>query len=293
MLLTAAHNERADIEHTIRSVLSQTVLPIKWVIASDNSTDGTDELVQRYACEYDWICFLRISREPGTSFASKVIALQKGEELLRGIPYRYIGVADGDVAFEPFYFQRLMERFDANPRLGIAGGFVHDLIDGTFLNRPGNTSQSVSHAGQLVRRECFESFGGYAVLKYGGEDWHALISAQMKGWLGEAFPDLKIFHYRPTGTKNNHLRHVFRQGRMDYSLGSYFPFEILKCATRIPASPFFVGGVARLVGFCWSSIIREERPVTKEFIKFLREGQKRRVRELITGAKNSRNAAQV
>jgi glycosyltransferase involved in cell wall biosynthesis len=283
VLLTAAHNEEADIGRTIESIICQNVRPTQWVIVSDNSTDRTDQIVQEFANQHTWIRFLRVSREPGRSFASKVIALREGEKLVEGISYDYLGIVDGDVTFEGDYFHRLIERFRENPRLGIAGGFVYDLLDGHFQNRPGNSSRSVAHAGQLVRRECYEAIGGYAVLRYGGEDWHALISAQIKGWSTEAFPELKIFHYRPTGTKGNRLDHIFRQGRMDYSFGSYFPFEVFKCLARIRSRPLLIGALTRLLGFSWAALIQEERPVTKEFISFLRKEQKDRLRNLGRG----------
>jgi len=55
VLITPARNEAYLIENTIRSVISQTVLPARWVIVSDGSTDGTDEIVRRYSIEYSWI----------------------------------------------------------------------------------------------------------------------------------------------------------------------------------------------------------------------------------------------
>ena len=55
MLVTPARNEAAFIERTIQSVIAQTVRPLRWVIVSDGSTDGTDEIVARYAANRDWI----------------------------------------------------------------------------------------------------------------------------------------------------------------------------------------------------------------------------------------------
>ena len=49
VLITPARNEAAFIEQTIESVVAQTARPAKWVIVSDGSTDGTDEIVGRYA----------------------------------------------------------------------------------------------------------------------------------------------------------------------------------------------------------------------------------------------------
>src|SRR5690349_16810447 len=55
VLITPARNEAAFIELTLKSMTAQTVKPLKWVIVSDGSTDGTDEIVNRYAAANDWI----------------------------------------------------------------------------------------------------------------------------------------------------------------------------------------------------------------------------------------------
>ena len=60
VLVTPARNEAALIEQTIRSVINQTVLPMKWVIVSDGSTDGTDEIVKKYESEFKWIKLFNI-----------------------------------------------------------------------------------------------------------------------------------------------------------------------------------------------------------------------------------------
>ena len=60
VLITPARNEEAYIEKTIQSVISQTVLPEKWVIVSDGSTDRTDEIVKQYIVENTWIELLRM-----------------------------------------------------------------------------------------------------------------------------------------------------------------------------------------------------------------------------------------
>jgi len=280
VLMTSAYNEEMNIDKTIESVLSQTLLPSRWVIVSDGSVDRTDEIVQKYAKEHDFIRFLRMTRSPGHSFGSKVKALNAGGRLLEGAAFEFIGNLDADVSIGPAYFANLISRFEEHSRLGLAGGFVCEENGGEFQSRTSNRTYSVAHAAQIVRRECYDSIGGYAVLEYGGEDWHAQTCAKMKGWEVEAFPDLKIYHHRHTGEADNLLRHKFRQGRMDYSFGSDSLFEILKCLERLPEKPFFSGSIVRLAGFLWSAILRETRPVSDEFVAFLRSEQKTKIQAL-------------
>jgi poly-beta-1,6-N-acetyl-D-glucosamine synthase len=276
-LMTAAYNEAAHIEGTIQSVLAQTVRPQRWVIVSDGSTDETDEIVGRYAQQHDFIRFMRMSRPPGHSFRTKVVALQAGQKHLFEVPFGFIGNLDADITIGPTYFADLIEHFFQNPKLGLAGGFVCEEVHGEFKGRTANRTHSVAHAAQLARRECYEAIGGYQVLEYGGEDWHAQVSANLKGWETEAFPDLPIYHQRHTGAGTNLFRSSFRLGKLDHSFGSDPLFEVIKCALRVPSRPVVLGGALRFLGFAWSSLRREKRPVSQEFMSFLRSQQKARV----------------
>lgn len=277
VLLTAAYNEEAYIEKTIQSVLAQTLLPSRWVIVSDNSTDETDHIVSRYAAKYDFIKFLRVSKKAGHNFGAKVIALQRGAELLGGADYKFIGNLDADLAVENSYFKNLVSYFLTHPGLGICSGFVYEDHGQGFCSRPFNDARNVPHAAQLMRRECYEAIQGYSVLKYGGEDWYAQICARMHGWQVESIPQLKIFHFRHTGGKSVPLRNSFRLGKMDYSFGSNPVFASMKSLRRIKERPYMVSALARLAGFFSCYVSREKREVPKEFVVFLRNEQTSRM----------------
>jgi hypothetical protein len=278
VLLTAAYNEESFLGRTIDSVVSQTVLPAKWVIVSDGSTDRTDEIVHRFSARYDYIRLLRVERSHLRGVVSKVNALNRGFEELRGLEHDFVGNLDADVVLPPSYFELLMARFRSNATLGISGGVIWEQRGGEFRSRVANRNTSVAHAAQLVRRECYEEIGGYRPLKYGGEDWCAEISARMKGWRVEAIPALHVMHYRPTGTAEHMLLHCFRQGKMDFSVGSHPAFEMLKCVRRVREHPIGICALARFAGFCWSYAVHEPRLVSPEFVRFLRREQKNRLR---------------
>jgi len=55
VIVSPARNEEAFIEKTIESVAKQTVLPLKWVIVNDGSTDDTGNIVRRFLGKYPWI----------------------------------------------------------------------------------------------------------------------------------------------------------------------------------------------------------------------------------------------
>ncbi len=74
VLVTPARNEAAFIGKTIASVIAQTARPVKWVIVSDDSTDGTDEIVRRFAAKHDWIELVTGPASMKRNFAGKVAA---------------------------------------------------------------------------------------------------------------------------------------------------------------------------------------------------------------------------
>lgn len=277
VLMTAAHNEEQNIAKTLQSVISQTVLPERWVIVSDNSNDRTDEIIERYAQQHSFIRFLRVQRLAGRSFRSKVLALHQGAPLLEGAAYDYIGNVDADLSLPANYFESLISKFQEDSDLGICGGFVYEENHGRFESRKINETRNVPHAAQLVRRQCYEQIGGYAVLDFGGEDWYAQTQARMKGWEVESFPELHIFHHRHTGEGSQKFANCVRLGHLDYSFGSDPFFEVLKCIKRIGERPYLFAAGLRLGAFFWDTIRKKPRPVTKDFIAFLRNEQKLRM----------------
>jgi glycosyltransferase involved in cell wall biosynthesis len=279
-LLSSAYNEELLIDKTIQAVISQTIRPVCWVIISDGSVDSTDDIIKKYCGQYSFIRYFRLEQNHTHGIVSKANALAFAYKSLQNIEYNYIGNLDADVTFQPDYFESLLQKFELNPSLGIGGGLIYERSGPDFKSRISNRITSVAHAAQLVRRECYESINGYAALEYGGEDWYAEISARMRGWTARSFEDLRVMHHRPTGGGNGLVNHRFREGKMDYSLGSDPVFEFLKCLRRIPENPFFFGAVLRFLGFLWCCVRGEKRLVSPDIARFLRAEQKGRIKEL-------------
>jgi glycosyltransferase involved in cell wall biosynthesis len=273
-LITATWNEEKYIRHTIDAVLNQTILPSAWVIVSDGSTDGTDEIVKEAALRHDFIVYVRKERNQAQlGFASKVFAIRKGLQHLEGVDYSFLGHLDSDVSFAPQYYESVLSRFAENPKLGLAGGFIHELTGTGFRSRPSNSLRSAAGAIQLFRRKCYEEIGGLVPLSIGGEDWHAEIKARMKGWEVAAFPELKVLHHKQSIAARGILRENSRQGLLDYSFGTHPFFEIVKCVRRMKEKPFVLGALVRMSRFLWAYCRLEKRPVSDELVTYLRREQ--------------------
>lgn len=281
VLITAAKNEEAFIENTIRAVLRQSILPLKWIIVSDGSTDCTDEIVRQYETDYDFIQLLKVTSNEGRDFASKVYAVNIGYSLIKNLSYDFIGILDADITFEVDYYKKLLKEFDVNPRLGLAGGQIFDLYDGK-MHKGINSDNSVGNAIQFFRRECFDKLGGLTPIANGGEDGVAEISVRMHGWEVKSISHLPVLHHRRTGTAVlNILNFKFRQGAVEYCLGYHPFFQAMKCIFRFREKPYVIGSIFRFAGFWWTTLKQEERPVNIDFVRYVRKEQMERITNIL------------
>jgi glycosyltransferase involved in cell wall biosynthesis len=278
VLITPARNEAEFIEETIQAMVAQTVRPVRWVIVSDGSTDGTDEIVNRYTASHDWIELVRLSDHRERSFSGKVSAFNAGYARLQGVDYDVIGNLDADITFDETYLEFLLSKFRDNPTLGVAGT---PFREGTQQYDYRFTSiEHVSGACQLFRRECYEQIGGYRPSKTGGIDLIAVISARMKGWQTRTFPEKSCLHHRSMGTaKQSELMVAYRGGKGDYMLGTHPLWELVRTPYQMTRRPLILGGCLRLIGFSWALITRTEKAVAADFVKFRRMEQMRRLRD--------------
>ncbi len=274
VLITAAYNEGDYIGATIETVLAQSVIPRKWVIVSDGSTDNTDTIIQHFAKEHQFIEHVRIEKPvTSPSFASKVRAIHKGYASLEDTSYRFVGILDADITFGSDYYERILRRFNEDARLGIAGGFIYERQGNFFGSRPSNSRKSVAGAIQLFRRECYEIIGGHMPLSHGGEDWMCEILARKNGWAVTAFPDIVAYHHKPGESKRGIFKDAIRQGKMDYTVGSHPLFELAKCIRRLRERPYFLRALFQFIGFAWSGLRGDRIEVSTEIVDYLRREQ--------------------
>ena len=97
VIVTPARNEAAYIELTLQSMVAQTRPPLKRAIVSDGSTDGTDELVKKYAANHSWIELVRMPERAERHFAGKVLAFNAGYDRVRDLKPDVVVNLDGDV----------------------------------------------------------------------------------------------------------------------------------------------------------------------------------------------------
>jgi biofilm PGA synthesis N-glycosyltransferase PgaC len=282
VLITPARNEAQYIELTLKSMVAQTHRPLRWVIISDGSTDGTEEIVGKYATDYAWIELLRMPERRERHFAGKVHAFNAGYDRVKDLDFEIVGNLDADVSFDPDHFEFLVGKMSENPQLGLAGAPFREgshQYDYRFTN-----IENVWGGCQLFRRECFESIGGYVPLKGGCIDHVAVLSARMKGWQTRTFTEKVCIHHRQMGTAlQGGLKAKFKFGAKDYSVGNHPLWELFRTCYQMSQRPFVIGGLALGAGYAWSLMRRVEIPVSPELVSFVRQEQMQRLKRFLAG----------
>ena len=275
-LITPAHNEERFIAKTLESMAAQTLLPERWVIVDDGSTDATAKIVEKYAEHHRWIDLVRRSQRGDRSFAGKVHSFKAGLERVRLLDFELIGNLDADLSFDPDYLEFLIRKFSDDPQLGVAGT--------PFTEEGGYDSAKDSFEGenhvaggcQLFRRKCFEEIGGYIPNPAGGIDWIAVTTARMRGWKTRSFPEKRFHHYRSLGTAGrNSWAASFSYGEKDYYLGGSPLWQLFRVVYRFTKRP--LDGAALLGGYCWAAARRIRRPVSRELMRFHRREQMKKL----------------
>ena len=257
-------------------MVAQTARPLRWVIVSDGSTDGTDEIVGKYAADHKWIELIRMPERAGrTSLERSTLSTQGGLEQ-RVCRYDVIGNLDADVSFGEEHFRLLVSKFAEDPQLGVVGA---PFREGSFQYDYRFTNvENVWGGCQLFRKECFEDIGGYRPVPGGCIDHIAVVSARMQGWKTRTFTGTVSIHHRTMGTaQNGGLKAKFKYGAKDYSVGNHPLWELFRALYQMKQRPFVIGGLALAVGYFWSMIRRVKRPVSRQLVAFTRREQMRRL----------------
>lgn len=281
VVITPARNEAQFIELTLKSVIDQTVLPRKWVIVSDGSTDGTDDIVKKYMAQHPWIELVRMPVRSERHFAGKVHAFNAGYAKVRDTENDIIVSLDADISFAADYFAFLLEKMSADKALGLAGTPFRELSGETYDYRFVNI-EHVSGACQVFRRECFEDIGGYLAVKGGSIDHIAVITARMKGWRTRTFTERICLHHRAMGTAGRSLlKSRFKLGMKDYSIGNHPMWEFVRTARQMTLAPILTGGLALAAGYLWGVVRQVPRPISPELVAFQRREQMQRLSRFI------------
>lgn len=277
IVITPARNEELHISRLIESVANQSLRPLAHLIISDGSTDRTHEIVRSYMRELSYLGLVEKAHDDSACFGSKATAFNLGWQHTLQLDYQYIANLDADISFEKSYFSTLINIFDKNQNLGLAGGLIYEKSGDKYQPQL-ISSNSVAGPVQCFRRRCLESIGGYVPLTKGGIDTLAEIMARMKGWETQTVRTLCVHAHRPVRTGNaTQIGVRFNKGQVQYGMGYHPLYQLASCLLRIVEKPFLIGSLATLTGYIWASMGAYPRQISQELIDYIQREQLQRL----------------
>lgn len=242
---------------------------------NDGSSDRTGEIIDRYARDYSWIRAVHRKDRGSRKWGGGIIeAFYDGFHALTCSDWEFMSKMDGDLSFEPGYFEGALKKFKDNPKLGIGGGFLYHVDNGqrTLEEHP---TFHVRGGAKIYRRACWEAIGGLWVGP--GSDTVDEVKANMLGWSTTSFGDLQIQHHRWTGASYGRWNGIAKDGITDYVSGYHPLFFLAKSIARAFRKPFIVSSLALGYGYLQACLRREPRVDDPEMIRYLRQQQMARL----------------
>jgi biofilm PGA synthesis N-glycosyltransferase PgaC len=264
------------MRRTLDSVMAQSAPPTLWVVVDDGSTDETAAILTDYQSRMPYLKVVTRANRGRRSVGPGVIeAFYAGLDTVALDDFDYLCKLDLDLDLPPRYFEVLMDRMDANPRLGTTSGKPYFTAPGseTLIPEVCGDEMSVGMT-KFYRVQCFREIGGFVrQVMWDGIDCHR---CRMLGWVAESVDEepLRFIHLRPMGSSQKGIW----TGRVRMGYGQYFmgtaPVYLLASAVfRLLKHPAVLGSVGMLWGYVSSAWRGTSRYDDREFREFLRRYQ--------------------
>jgi len=281
VVISPVRDEERLLPGAIASLAAQTTRPVLWLIVDDGSKDGTAAIAAEAAREHAWIRVVQRSDRGRRELGGGVVRAFDDGLAAVDVPHDYIAKMDADLTFGPRYLEGLLERFEADPRLGSASGKVfrpepHGDVEEFMID------EMVAGQWKLYRRSCFDAIGGLVpALMWDGIDFHR---SRQAGFRTRSFADpaLRIRHHRLMGSSDRGIvRGRLRWGRGQWFMGSHPLYVLASAAFRMLEKPYVVGGALIAAGYAQAMLGREERYGDAGFREELHRWQLRRLGRLV------------
>lgn len=273
-LISPCRNEADYMRETLDTVVAQTVTPTLWVIVDDGSSDATPAILAEYAAKYGWIRVVTRRDRGHRAVGPGVIdAFYAGYDTIQPDDFEFICKLDLDLRLPPRYFEILISRMHAEPRLATCSGKAYVEERGGLIPERHGDETSLGMT-KFYRVSAFKEIGGFVrEVMWDGIDCH---ECRRQGWIARSWdePDLRFVHLRPMGSSQQsvytgRMRHGFGQ----YFMGTGFVYMAASALLRTTQRPFVLGSAAMMWGWLKSALRGAPRYGDKAFRTYLRRYQ--------------------
>lgn len=274
LLISPCRDEAQYMRQTLDTVVAQSVLPARWIIVDDGSTDATPQILAEYAAKHPWITVVTRQNRGHRAVGPGVIdAFYAGYETITPAEYEFVCKLDLDLRLPPRYFEILMQRMHANPRIATCSGKAYVEEGGRLVNE-GHGDETSLGMTKFYRVKAFTAMGGFVrEVMWDGIDCHR---CRMMGLMACSWdePELRFVHLRPMGSSQQSIyTGRMRHGYGQYFMGTGFLYILASAIKKIPEKPYVLGAMYMLWGWLKSASQGKPRYSDLAFRQFLQTYQ--------------------
>jgi hypothetical protein len=268
-VVTPVRNDEENLRSLADALVGQTLVPERWIIADNGSTDSTTVIARQLAAQHSWINALDVPTSGGLMRGAPIVrAFHAAVAQLETEPDVVVKL-DADITFEVDHFERLLREFDADDRLGIAGGAGYERDNqGVWRQRHG-TGAGVWGANRGYRWACLQAI--LPLEERMGWDTLDLVKATVHGWTARVIRDLPFWHHRPEGKRDGQRARTWAiQGGAAHYMGYRPSYMLVRTLYRALQEP---SALALLWGYAGAALRREPTCSDKEVRAYVRQAQ--------------------
>lgn len=245
-LICTVYNEGESMRELLDSIVDQTRLPDEAVFVDGGSDDDTQEIIEEYAEDHDWI---KLVVEEGCNIAEgRNIAVEEASN-------EYIVGTDGGCELDEEWVEAMADAFDDGYE-ALSGLFqpksdnMFEFVQGQvrcFHYLPENVDDNWPPSSRSVgfTKTAWEKAGGYPEDLYTGEDAKFNSNIRRAGYEWHVVRDAMVYwDMRPTW--KDYFKQFYRYGEGDARAGNMFDY---------PGRKFGVSKVFLQTAATWTGLI--------------------------------------
>ena len=281
LIVSPVRNEARHIECVVRAVAAQDLQPARWIVVDDHSDDATLEILRGLERSVPFLTVMEAPAAPAGPVRDRLAVAAAPRTFNAGLAtvdwreYTHVMKLDGDIEMPPSYLREMVERFDADPSLGLAGGVLDEPVADGGMRRIKIAPHHVHGALKLYSRACFEAIGG--MQERLGWDTIDGTYARMRGFTTRNFDDVVAIHHRPIGSADGTLRGHARHGECAYIAHYTTPWVALRAVKIARRRPRGLSGAWFFYGYVRAAARGVERVPDPDYRRYTRRELRRRM----------------
>ena len=238
-IIIPARNEEKNISDSVKSLLNQTIKPLKIIIVLDRCTDNTEKVVNELMRNNKEIVkIVKDSTEYKKTFMKAfLIAESINVGLENAKPFsEFIMIVNADSVFSIDYVKESLEILDKDKKCGMVG-YAH--------------YSNISGSGYIIRSDILKKIGS-RIKECAAEDTYLQFLVLELGYSIKKIKDssMTLLRDRGEGSIRNRIEYAFSKGYASYTLGYSLGYEIMRSAYWMCKGKF--SSFAIIVGFLYA-----------------------------------------